>query len=495
MTLTQILVFSAISFFAGWLLPIRWRVLGLMSASLVAVFWLQPSTPIRNLDFWLPVASIVLTVFVWSVTQSKQNKNIVSTRSASLIIIGVVFLIGLTRYVEPICCLTASRPPSILKISTALGLSFVGASIAYWFSRKVRFAAGATIILILALFIILKTEPLTLLASTMLREWAGQSGDLASAMDIPWLGFSYLAFRLIHTLRDHQLGKLPPYTLGEFVSYAIFFPTYTAGPIDRSQRFIQELSHPTTTMDADKTPDNNKTGITTRASLEINNIGWGGYRIIWGIFKKFVLADSLALIALSSQNALQVSSSGWMWILLYAYALRIYFDFSGYTDIALGLGRLLGFKLPENFNHPYLKRNLTTFWNSWHITLAQWFRAYFFNPITRSMRSRKRQLPAWAMIIIAQLSTMLLIGLWHGVTWNFAIWGLWHGVGLFVHNRWTNWSRPWLASMDSHPILMKFSNFTSWFVTINYVVLGWVWFALPDPELALKVFQVLFHSS
>jgi len=96
-----------------------------------------------------------------------------------------------------------------------------------------------------------------------------------------------------------------------------------------------------------------------------------------GLFKKFALADSLALIALNAVNAGQVKSSGWMWLILYAYAFQIYFDFSGYTDIAIGMGRWLGIRLPENFAHPYLKPNLTLFWNSWHITLAQWFRAYF----------------------------------------------------------------------------------------------------------------------
>ena len=113
----------------------------------------------------------------------------------------------------------------------------------------------------------------------------------------------------------------------------------------------------------------------------------GGKRIIIGIFSKFVLADGLALIALNNINSRQVNSTGWLWVMLYAYAFRIFFDFSGYTDIAIGMGQLLGIQLPENFEKPYLKQNLTLFWNSWHITLAQWFRAYFFNPLTRALRA------------------------------------------------------------------------------------------------------------
>ncbi len=104
-------------------------------------------------------------------------------------------------------------------------------------------------------------------------------------------------------------------------------------------------------------------------------------RILTGCLKKFVLADSLALFALNPQNAVQTASAAWMWLLLLAYALRIYFDFAGYTDIALGLARLVGLQLPENFDRPYLKQNLTAFWNSWHITLSQWFRTLRLLPV------------------------------------------------------------------------------------------------------------------
>ena len=211
-----------------------------------------------------------------------------------------------------------------------------------------------------------------------------------------------------------------------------------------------------------------------------------------GQIKKFALADTLAMVALNETNAAQVSSTGWMWLLLYAYSLRIYLDFSGYTDIAIGLGSLVGLKLPENFDRPYFKTNLTTFWNSWHITLAQWFRAYFFNPVTRSLRSSARQIPAWLVIWITQVSTMALIGVWHGITWNFLIWGIWHGVGLFVHNRWLDWQRSHSMADLSSARRKKLDLVFGWFVTFQYVTLGWVWFALPSPHLAQQVLSRLF---
>ncbi len=210
-------------------------------------------------------------------------------------------------------------------------------------------------------------------------------------------------------------------SLAEYVTYLVFFPTLSAGPIDRLERFTVDLR-----TAPKRTPE---------------EIGEAGKRLLIGLFKKFAVADTLALIALNATNAAQVHGAGWAWVLLYAYALQIFFDFSGYTDIAIGLGRLMGFKLPENFNAPYLKPNLTQFWNNWHMTLTQWFRAYFFNPVTRLLRSGKRRLPIPVIILLTQILTMVLIGLWHGATPNFVVWGAWHGLGLFIHNRWSELTR------------------------------------------------------
>ncbi len=253
---------------------------------------------------------------------------------------------------------------------------------------------------------------------------------MASHLDLAWLGFSYIAFRLLHVLRDFQAGRLPAFSAGEFATYVLFYPSLTAGPIDRSQRFIQ-------------------TDLRTAPNVSRSDRIQAGERILIGLFKKFVIADALALVALSPQNSFQVSSSLWMWVLLYAYALRIYFDFSGYIDIALGIARLVGIHLPENFNQPYLKTNITAFWNSWNITLAQWFRAYVFNPLTRGLRTSPRAYPVWFVILTGQSITMLLLGLWHGISWNFAIWGLWHAAGLFIHNRWSDWMRPKLGRAET----------------------------------------------
>jgi len=165
-------------------------------------------------------------------------------------------------------------------------------------------------------------------------------------------------------------------------------------------------------------------------------------------------------------------------VLLYAYAFQIYFDFSGYTDIAIGLGRLLGIKLPENFNAPYLKPNLTYSGTIGNMTLTQWFRAYFFNPVTRALRSSKRKFSISGIVFITQMGTMVLIGLWHGVTWNFVAWGVWHGLGLFVHNRWVCVDKRALCRATD-----KLAEGVECRRRITYISLRRDWLGLPLPCL------------
>jgi D-alanyl-lipoteichoic acid acyltransferase DltB (MBOAT superfamily) len=481
MDLNAILVFTAIALLAGIIAPGRWRIGFVLVCSLAAIFWLQAALPLRNLDFWLPATSVGLVVLTWAATRPSQpgvgagNLSWRLELPAALILSGTLFAIGLTRYAGPVCCLTATRPPPIWQILLVVGLWTGLVWLVYRVKSRQGWIATSLVVVILAFLVVLKTPDMSMATSLVWRRLSGQSIQLAAASDFAWLGYSYLAFRLIHALRDFQAGKLPAYSLADFVTYAVFFPSWVAGPIDRSQRWIAESNARKPVLQSDR--------------IE------GIWRILRGVFKKFVLADGLALIALNSQNAAQIQSTGWAWLILYAYALRIFFDFSGYTDIAIGLARLAGFHLPENFDRPYLKTNLTLFWNSWHMTLAQWFRAYFFNPLARSLRGRgkgKITLPAWAIILICQVTTMLLIGLWHGITLNFAFWGLWHGVGLFIHNRWSEWMRPRSANMENRPGLQGTLKITGWLLTFNFVVLGWIWFALPSPEMAWNYFKLLF---
>lgn len=469
--LVQILIFVLISILIAVVARLRWRRWAIFVLSLLAVFWLQPASSIRHLDFWFPAISLALVVLSWLATTTASREVAQEDWVALALILLLLLVLGLTRYTGDLR-LSPTVPPRLENILASVIFFATGFALVARIRNGGSWRISLVIFLLIALFILLKTQPLGDLASRGLRTLTGQSTEFASSLDLGWLGFSYIAFRLLHTLRDTALGKMPIISLREYVSYALFFPALSAGPIDRIERFQKDL-------------DDTK-GMSPARVFD------AGQRIVIGSFKKFVIADTLAIFALNNTNAQQASSGSWLWLLLYAYAFRLYFDFSGYTDIAIGLGKLVGVDLPENFSRPYLKSSITAFWNSWHITLAQWFRAYFFNPLTRSLRRMEINIPAAVIILVTQVSTMALIGLWHGVAWNFLLWGVWHGVGLFIHNRWVNFQR---TRPDFVPLKVfsgQLGQGLSVLVTFQFVVLGWVWFVIPDVGQAWRTFLTLF---
>jgi alginate O-acetyltransferase complex protein AlgI len=469
MTLALILISIVIAGLLGLVRRYSWRVSLLLASCVLAGYAFQPVLPVRYLDFWFPTASLAIITLTWILTTHPENRSWNGNWSGAAIMGGIVLLLGLTRYLDVSTYLTASTPPQALQILSGLAGFIVLAFLLVRYSRPHKGWLVGAFLIILLLFIILKVPYLAGLISRGVRSMNHQSTSLALAQDLRWLGFSYIAFRLLHTIRDRLSGRLPDVSLSEYVIFIYFFPALSAGPIDRIERFIGDLRRP--------------------GMYSTEDLGEAGKRLAFGLFKKFVIADILAMIALNQVNAFQIRSAGWAWILIYAYAFQIYFDFSGYTDIAIGLARLLGIRLPENFNAPYLKPNLTQFWNSWHITLTQWFRAYFFNPLTRALRSGSSPLPTPLVILFTQLATMILIGLWHGATLNFVVWGLWHGLGLFVHNRWSEMTRRSYAVLPARWQVL--SNAGGVLLTFNFVALGWIFFALPDLSTSIHVFRVL----
>jgi D-alanyl-lipoteichoic acid acyltransferase DltB (MBOAT superfamily) len=460
MTLTSILFFAVAALIYGLAVPSRRRGWLLLAGSVVAIYWLQPISPLRPVDFVLPTGTLVLGVAGWFLVRKED-----AIGREDLITLGVLagLIVALALF-GGIAGVTPSVPPGIVEVILALaGIAAVGVTLGTMIQDRTK-VLWLFILFILAIFAVLKSEPLLEGVSMWLRARQDRPLGLAAASDIQWLGFSYIAFRLIHTLRDRQTGKLPPLSLREYITYLIFFPAYTAGPIDRVERFVKDYRA--------------LPGLDAPRAVE------GGFRILIGIFKKFVIADSLALFALNVTNATQ-AQSGWLWVLLYAYAFRLYFDFAGYSDIAIGIGRLFGIALPENFHRPYGKSNLTTFWQSWHMTLSNWARFYVFTPVSRALMNQPRRLPTTLIVLIAQLSTMIVIGLWHGLTANFVIWGAWHGVGLYVHKLWTDNTRDFYASLKDWQ--RRAVYVVGLLLTFHYVALGWVWFALPDPTLSWNV--------
>lgn len=466
--LGTIALFVAAALMYSTILPARWRGWALLIISTAAIYVLQPASNIRFADFILPTVTVGLTVTAWIFTREQAFTR--EDGAALAVIAAVVIGLSFMRFVDADFRLTPSRPPDPFAVIVTLGV--VSAVVASLTRLKVerRPLLTGLIVVIVALFIALKFEPLAVEISRVWRVQTGQDSALASSVDWSWLGFSYVAFRLIHTLRDRQMGVLPALTLREYVTYVLFFPAYVAGPIDRVERFVEDIR--------------------AQRGLEISD---GLTRIIVGVAKKFIVADTLALgMALNPVNAAQADSTVGLWILLYGYALRLFFDFSGYSDIAIGVGILLGVRLPENFDRPYLKTSITSFWQSWHMTLSNWVRTYVFSPLSRTLLMRQPRPSPTLIVFVTQLVTMVTIGLWHGITMNFFIWGLWHGIGLFVHKQWSDRTRKWFKSLNEKPTQKRTWTTFAWLLTFHYVVLGWVWFALPEFEQAAQVFSRLF---
>lgn len=468
MTIVQVAVLVVLAFAAGRLPWGRQPIMLAISAA--AVFWLQSGEPFPALNFWLPVATLVVTILSWALTATAEVRSWRMNWPAVLILFGVAIVFDLRRYL-PFGQDVTEGLPALPVLVAALLAVVVSAYVLFRWQGAARFWRIAGILGIVATFVVLKSPAL----SWRLNDWLATLRGVpvtADTLPLSWLGYSYLAFRLLHTIRDRQTGRLPAVTLGEYVNYAVFFPSFTSGPIDRLERFVKEVREP----------------------LPMTNEDWldAGSRLLVGLFKKFVIADLLAVLSINDALVGRAQGAGWLWVFLYAYALRLYFDFSGYTDMAIGMGRLLGVRLPENFAAPYLKPNLTLFWNSWHITLTQWFRNYVFNPLTRALRSATWNIPVWVIILVGQLTTMILIGLWHGIAWGFVIWGAWHALGLFIHNRWSELSRGRMPGWTQGNRAQAALSAVGIFLTFNYVAVGWLFFTLSSPAVAWLAVQRLF---
>ena len=325
----------------------------------------------------------------------------------------------------------------------------------------------------IAIFIVQKNQAAAVEASKLLRNLSQQSINLANAREIVWVGYSYFAFRIIHTLIDWRKNRQIETRLLDYLNYLLFFPSYLAGPISRFDYFMESY-------------ETDREAISAQEDLIP-----GMNRLIIGIFQKFIVSDFLYTFALNQNLADQISSRGWMWFSVLIYSLRLFFDFSGYTHIAIGLARIIGIRLPENFDKPFLAPTLTIFWNRWHITLTQWFRSYYFNPISRKIKRTYKSLDQRIILFFMQLTTMILIGFWHGINLNFVYWGIWTGAGLFLQNQISTFfkkkSNKGGYLWQKNPLIKAISTG----LTFLYVSLGWVWFALPTVEQSLWVFKVL----
>lgn len=277
------------------------------------------------------------------------------------------------------------------------------------------------------------------------------------------IGISFYTFQSISYLSDVYLGRVEvSRNLAHYAFYMSFFPHMVAGPIVKANHFLPQL----------------------RAKFQIRpDWVWSGFwLILCGLFKKAVVADYIAqypdLVFADPSHY-----TAWECLLaIYGYALQIYCDFSGYSDMAIGIARVLGFDLGRNFEHPYRALNLTDFWRRWHISLSSWLREYLYIPLGGN---RKGKLRTYVHLFV----TMLLGGLWHGASWNFVLWGGAHGLGLAVHKLFDG------SSIAPTVRRIPYWNFWAWLLNFHVVVFLWVFFRAASWDQALQLLGQLFDSS
>ena len=260
------------------------------------------------------------------------------------------------------------------------------------------------------------------------------------------IGISFYTFQSVSYVLDVYWKKLEP--TKDILDYAFFltyFPQLVAGPIVKANLFLPQLKKPIT--------------------IKKEDVYSGLWLIMVGMFKKAIIADYI-----SQYNDLVFANpsqySGFENLMaVYGYTLQIYCDFSGYSDMAIGLGKMMGWDLGINFNFPYKATNITDFWRRWHISLSSWLRDYLYIPLGGNKKGKVRT-------YINLFITMLLGGLWHGASWKFVFWGAWHGIGLAIHKS----TRSLLDKISNSWT----SNAISWFVTFHFVIFLWIFFRAND---------------
>jgi D-alanyl-lipoteichoic acid acyltransferase DltB (MBOAT superfamily) len=284
------------------------------------------------------------------------------------------------------------------------------------------------------------------------------------------LGISFFTFQTMSYILDVYRGKTKAENhSGIYALFITFFPHLTAGPIARANQLLPQLH-------AEHTPD-------------YEMIVSGLQRMVWGYFKKLVIADRLALMVNTVYGDPSAFTGAALILATYAFAFQIYCDFSGYADIAIGAARVLGIKLQENFQQPYSAQSIPDFWRRWHITLYNWLRDYIFYPVSRALKRSPIISKNNLALMLPPMVTMLASGLWHGTNWTFIVWGALHGIYMAISVLW---------SREKRRIQLPFSlpagvaNRIKIFATFNLVCFAWIFFRANSFSDAVYIIQHLF---
>lgn len=285
----------------------------------------------------------------------------------------------------------------------------------------------------------------------------GLENSITLNLIIP-LGVSFYTFQALSYVFDVYRGVINAETnFVKLTAYLSFFPQITSGPIVKARSFLPQLN--------------------ILHKIKKENIYTGIQLFLLGLTKKVVFADRIGVAVDAVFSAPQAYNGISILFAVLGYAMQIYCDFSGYSDMAIGIARIWGFDLGKNFNMPYLAKNPSDFWGRWHISLSSWFREYVYIPLGGS---RAGKFKTYRNLFI----TMLLSGIWHGASWTFVIWGIFHAVYSVIHKLWKSSGKK--LSKNSHPILCTFAN-------LVVICLSWVVFRANSMGTVIDIFKGFFN--
>jgi D-alanyl-lipoteichoic acid acyltransferase DltB (MBOAT superfamily) len=277
------------------------------------------------------------------------------------------------------------------------------------------------------------------------------------------VGISFYTFQTMsYTIDIYRKEMKPTRQFFDFALFVAFFPQLVAGPIERAKRLLPQ--------------------ILKYRIVDFDCFSQGLRLILWGFFKKVVVADSLAIVVDNVYGTFYRQHGFTLMLATFFFSFQIYCDFSGYSDIARGLARLMGFNIMNNFRIPYFSSNLTDFWHRWHISLSTWLRDYVYIPLGGN---RSGKLNTYKNLLI----TMLLGGLWHGANWTFVVWGALHGFCLIVCKIFSEW---FPNNSNKKFREAKFGKIVKSLLTFSFVTIAWVFFRSSSMQDALYVLKTIF---
>lgn len=297
---------------------------------------------------------------------------------------------------------------------------------------------------------------------------AGAAAGASDASVVVPLGLSFLTFELMHFAIERRRGReVGDVSLTSLGAFAFFFPCRMAGPIKRFPEFVEALQG---------------------AEASAEHLYAGSVRIMVGLFKKFALADFFGTKLAELPYATTTRDA---WAVMLAYSLYIFFDFSAYSDIAIGVARVMGITIPENFMAPYLSRNIQDFWNRWHISLSSWLRDYVFMEMGRRLfRKPVLRTRPKVIAVLSYMTTFIVCGAWHGLASNFLLWGAYHGALLSGHQLFRGWLPASVARSAAYRSSIAAAAGVG--LTFGLVTVGWVLFAM-DLRQGLHILRLMFH--